>query len=529
MIFFHIPVIPKNYHDNIMSLRKISLFVLLALFIIIPPIYAQELDPLQEANLAFSYQHPESMSESFAQLESMAQQQEEVRVIIALDIPIAMEGEMEGPQVIQSQRQMIQSAQQDIMEQLSAANALSPDTYQFKHIPYISTTVNLDSLNVLQSSLMVASIMQDVAVPPLLYQSNSIIGADKVWSESFEDVGYTGAGQQIVILDTGVDKNHSFLAGKIVSEACYSSTVPSESSTSLCPGGVQESTETDSGLPCPSSIAGCDHGTHVAGIAAGGTFLYVGNEYHGVAPDAQIIPMKVFSQFNNPSSCFFQAPCVLSYTSDQMKALERVFDLSQDQGMNIASVNMSLGGDRFNSACDDQPLKPLIDQLRSVGIATVIASGNNGFSDSISAPACISSAISVGSTTKSDSVSSFSNSAGILDLLAPGGSIISSVLNDQFAAKSGTSMATPHVAGAWALAKEKVPDATVQETLDILKSTGVQIQDNRNGIAFSRIQLDQAVHVIPEFPVVLLMFAAALLIPIFMLFKRNGMSLMYRN
>ncbi|MDH3780235.1 MAG: S8 family serine peptidase, partial [Nitrosopumilus sp.] len=298
---------------------------MLALFIIIPPIYAQELDPLQEANLAFSYQHPESMSESFAQLESMAQQQEEVRVIIALDIPIAMEGEMEGPQVIQSQRQMIQSAQQDIMEQLSAANALSPDTYQFKHIPYISTTVNLDSLNVLQSSLMVASIMQDVAVPPLLYQSNSIIGADKVWSESFEDVGYTGAGQQIVILDTGVDKNHSFLAGKIVSEACYSSTVPSESSTSLCPGGVQESTETDSGLPCPSSIAGCDHGTHVAGIAAGGTFLYVGNEYHGVAPDAQIIPMKVFSQFNNPSSCFFQAPCVLSYTSDQMKALERVF------------------------------------------------------------------------------------------------------------------------------------------------------------------------------------------------------------
>jgi len=514
-----------------MPLRKTLLFVLLVLFIIIiPPIYAQELDPLQEANLAFSYQHPESMSESFAQLESTAQQQGEVRVILALDITIAMEGEMEGPQAIQSQRQMIQSSQQDIMEQLSAANTLSPDTYQFKHIPYISTTVNLDSLNVLQSSPMVASIMQDVAVPPLLYQSNSIIGADKVWPESFEDgIGYTGAGQQIVILDTGVDKSHSFLAGKIVSEACYSSTVTSESSTSLCPGGLPESTATDSGLPCPSSIAGCDHGTHVAGIAAGGTFLYVGNEYHGVAPDAQIIPIKVFSQFSNPSSCFFQAPCVLSYTSDQMKALERVFELSQDPDMNIASVNMSLGGGRFNSACDDQPLKPLIDQLRSVGIATVIASGNNGFSDSISAPACISSAISVGSTTKSDSVSSFSNSAGILALLAPGSSIISSILNDQFAAKSGTSMATPHVAGAWALAKEKVPDATVQETLDILKSTGSQIQDNRNGMTFPRIQLDEAVHVIPEFPVVLLMFAAALLIPIFVLIKKNDINLIYQN
>lgn len=161
-----------------------------------------------------------------------------------------------------------------------------------------------------------------------------------------------------------------------------------------------ESIETDSGLPCPSSIAGCDHGTHVAGIAAGDSFLYAGNEYHGVARDAQIIPIKVFSQFNNPLSCFFQAPCVLSYTSDQMKALERILELSQDPEMNIVSINMSLGGEQFNNVCDDQPLKSLIDQLRSVGVATIIASGNNGFTNSISVPVCISSAISVGSTTK---------------------------------------------------------------------------------------------------------------------------------
>ena len=509
---------------------KSLLFVLLTFSIIIPlNIHAQELDPLQEANLSFSYPYYESTSESFAQLESMAEQQGEVRVIIELDVPISLEGEMEGLQAIQNQQQAIQSAQQSIMQQLSALNALSTDTYQFKHIPYLGTTVNLDSLNILQSSPMVSTITPDVAVPLLLYQSNSIIGADKVWSESFDGVGYTGKGQQIAILDTGVDKNHPFLSGKVVSEACYSSTVPSDGSTSICPGGVAESTETDSGLPCSSSIDGCDHGTHVAGIAAGGSFMYVGNEYHGVALDAQIIPIKVFSQFNNPLDCFFQAPCVLSYTSDQMKALERVLDLSQDPNMNISSINMSLGGGRFNSICDDQPLKPLIDQLRSVGIVTVIASGNNGFSDSISAPACISSAISVGSTTKSDSVSSFSNSADILDVLAPGSNIISSILNDQFATKSGTSMAAPHVAGAWALINEKVPDVTVQDTLDILKSTGTQIDDNRNGLTFSRIQLDEAVKVIPEFLVVLLAFAAALMIPIFVLIKKNNMGLMYKH
>ena len=475
----------------------------------------QGLDSFQEANLAFSYQYPANISESYAQLESMVEQQGKVRVILGLDVPVIPEGELDGPQAIQDQQQMIQNAQQNLLKRLSGSTALSPDTYQFKHVPYISTVIDTSSLSVLQSSPMVSSIMPDVAVPPLLIDSNSIIGADEVWSPSFENVGYTGAGQQVVVLDTGVDKNHPFLAGKIVSEACYSSTVISDSSTSLCPGGVPESTALDSGLPCPSSISGCDHGTHVAGIAAGDSFMYVGNEYHGVARDAQVIPIKVFSQFNDPSNCFFQTPCVLSYTSDQMKALERVLELHQsDPSLNIASINMSLGGGSFNTVCDNQPLKPIIDQLKSVGIATIIASGNNGFSSSISAPACISSAISVGSTTKNDSVSSFSNSAAILDLLAPGSNIISSILNDGFAAKSGTSMATPHVAGAWALAKEKLPNATVQETLDVLKNTGNLVSDNRNGLTIPRIQLDDAVHVIPEFGTIAMMILAVAIISI---------------
>ena len=278
----------------------------------------------------------------------------------------------------------------------------------------------------------------------------------------------------------------------------------SDGSTSLCPGGTIESTAIDSGLPCPSSISGCDHGTHVAGIAVGDSFMYVGNEYRGVAPDAEIIPIKVFSQFNDPLSCFFQTPCVLSYTSDQIKALERVLELHQNNPtLNITSINMSLGGGEFTTFCDTQPLKPIIDQLKSVGIPTIVASGNNGFSNSISAPACISSAISVGSTTKNDSVSSFSNSATILDLVAPGSNIISSILNDGFAAKSGTSMAAPHVAGAWALTKEKSPNSTVQETLDVLKNNESLIFDSRDGLSFPRIQLDNAAHVIPEFPIVL--------------------------
>ena len=75
-------------------------------------------------------------------------------------------------------------------------------------------------------------------------------------------------GQTIAVLDTGVDKRHPFLSGKIVSEACYSTTNVGSQVSSVCPGGVQESTAPGSGVPCDLSISGCYHGTHVAGAWA---------------------------------------------------------------------------------------------------------------------------------------------------------------------------------------------------------------------------------------------------------------------
>src|SRR2546425_7474126 len=102
---------------------------------------------------------------------------------------------------------------------------------------------------------------------------------------------------------------------------------------------------------------------------------------------------------------------------------------------------MSLGGGLFSSTCDDQPYKPFIDNLRAAGIATVVASGNNGAIDRLSAPACVSTAVSVGATTKDDQVADFSNVAPFLSLFAPGVSIISSFAGGGFAIASGTSMA----------------------------------------------------------------------------------------
>lgn len=511
---------------------KILIFLTLGFLIFPLTVFGQvdetqetPLSELQEANLEFTFEYPADIEQSFNQLAAIAEDKGQVRVIIALDVPVNLEGGMEVGE-IQTQKETITSAQNSLLKELSAIGALDPTAHKFSHVPYIVITVNFEALSVLQESPLIAGITQDVAEPPLLKDSTVVIGADKVWDPALTGSSFTGAGWQIGILDSGVDKNHSFLSGKVVSEACYSSTIPVDNSQSLCPGGVAESILPNSGMPCVG-IRGCDHGTHVAGIAAGDTFQYVGFTYRGVAPGAEIIAIKVFSQFNDPNDCFFSAPCILSYRSDQMKGFERLIDLSQDPNFDISSVNLSLGGGRFTSPCDTDLRKPLVDQLSSLGVATVIASGNNGFDDAISTPACISSAISVGSTTKSDTVSSFSNShVTMLDLLAPGSSISSSLPNNQFGSKDGTSMAAPHVAGAWALMKEKqasdpsFPPFSVNDYLSVLQSTGVTITDTRNNLDFKRIQVDAVIPEVPEFPIALLVFAVAL-IPIILLIRKQ--------
>jgi subtilisin family serine protease len=164
--------------------------------------------------------------------------------------------------------------------------------------------------------------------------------------------------------------------------------------------------------------------------------------------------------------------------------------------LNIASANLSLGGGAYASrdVCDGlaPAITDVIALLYNVGIATVAAAGNGGNADGISHPACVTHAVSVGATTKADAVGSYSNSGPLLSLLAPGSSIYSSVPGGGFDYLSGTSMATPHVSGAWALIRDKTPDATVDEVLQALAETGVPITDARNGLTRSRIQVDGA-------------------------------------
>jgi subtilisin family serine protease len=409
-----------------------------------------------------------------------------IPVIVHLRETMAPEATLDAEE-IRLQRDTLAEAQERVLGWLTATTPKTEaelGVKRFALIPAFAIQADEHILQQLLSDPEVLDVVEDVVVEPTLQQSVPLIGADG--SASF--AGRTGQSWVVAVLDTGVEKTHPFLSSKVVSEACYSTTYSSYGSTSLCPGGASSSIANGSGQNCSSSISGCDHGTHVAGIAAG-----KGNTFSGVAQDAGVIAIQVFSRFDGQTFCGSSSPCVLTYSSDQIRGLERVFELRESY--QIAAVNMSLGGGRYYNTCDDNSLKPIIDQLRAAGIATVIASGNDGYTDSMSGPACISSAVSVGSTTKSDVVSWFSNSASFLDVLAPGSVINASVPGGGFASWSGTSMAAPHVAGAWAVLKQANPSASVSEVLTALKDTGGSITDTRAGAGSRvkpRVKVDQA-------------------------------------
>lgn len=412
-----------------------------------------------------------------------------VRVIVGLNVPFTPEGELAGTQAVQIQQQAIQIAQNQVWQQIAGYTSELKASYQY--IPYMAVIVDEAALAKLASLPEVISIEEDQLSAPSLASSVPVIGGNNAWA-----AGYTGAGQTVAILDTGVDKTHPFLdGGKVVSEACFSTTgfdLTNGHYESVCPGGAPFSTATGSGIDCVAAAAGypgaqdnCRHGTHVAGIAAGDGG---GTSNIGVARDANIIAIQVFSLFTDLDGAY-------TYSSDQISGLERVYALRNTY--NIAAVNMSLGGSRYYSACDGDSRKAIIDTLRADGIATIIATGNNGFRDSISAPGCISSAVSVGATDDFDNVASFSNIASFIDLLAPGVSITSSIPGGSTAAWNGTSMATPHVAGAWAVVKSYKPDATVDEILAVFKSTGSLVDDGRIGgfvENIPRIYVDRAIN-----------------------------------
>jgi subtilisin family serine protease len=411
-----------------------------------------------------------------------AEAQGRIPVIVELRLDSGAElGANAGPGQLAAHRAAIASLQRRVVANVPGAQSVK----RYVNVPYMAMSIGPAGARALLGNDMVAAIDEDARVEPLLDVSVPLIRADVVAKRKAVN---GGKGWTVVVIDSGVQLTHPALRGRIVSEACFSTNDSSQGASSLCPNKAAQSFAKGSGKNCPASLDGCFHGTHVAGIALGNP----ANKYKGVAPNANLISMQVFSRFT-PAACGRSTPCISAFYSDIIGTLDRSLTLTSSH--KIASVNMSLGGGAYTQACNNanaslSAITRLIRQLGNKGVAVVIASGNNGSSSYISAPGCISNAVTVGSTTKSDQISSFSNHNRLVDLMAPGSDITSAILGSKYGSASGTSMATPHVAGAWALMKKIKPNATVAEIQKAFQCTGKRVV--RAGIAKRRIDVEAA-------------------------------------
>ena len=424
----------------------------------------------------------------FNALASQAQQTGEVTVLVRLNVGHTPEALLSN-QSVRAQRNLLRSSQNALLTSLATQNPKLIRTYQT--LPFVAVSVDQAGLQALRQSPLVASISSNIRFDPVLDVSTPLIDAPDAWS-----MGYDGTGQVVAVIDSGVPSGHPFLAGHVMYDegACFSSEVGGY--FSMCPTILNQEIGPGAGEPCYSFVLTCDHGTHVGGIVAGNaTGGFSGN---GVAPGAQILPIMAASAY----VCFVNPIIFCSgfQLIDLAAALDYV-NLNRNT-YDIAAVNMSLGGGIFGDYCDDfrnneidyRDVTSALQTLALNGIAPVIATGNDGASSGISAPGCISYAFAVGSSTKSNRVSNFSNSSAMVDFLAPGSAIRSSVPGGGFETWNGTSMAAPHIAGALAILRQADNDATVSELYKALAISGLPIRDSRNNITRPRVDVDDAVN-----------------------------------
>ncbi|SCG65490.1 Serine protease, subtilisin family [Micromonospora inositola] len=286
----------------------------------------------------------------------------------------------------------------------------------------------------------IAKVWLDGKVKATLADTTAQIGAPEVWA-----AGNTGQGVDVAVLDTGVDASHPDLADRIAGSASF---VPND--------------------PDVNDYQG--HGTHVASTIAGTGAASDGKE-KGVAPGARLHIGKVL--FSVCAGC--------DTVGQQSWILAGMEWAARDQRAKI--ISMSLGGQPTDGT---DPMSQAVNQLSAeTGALFVIAAGNSGAPGTVASPGAADAALTVGAVDASDQLADFSSQgprvgdSGLKpELTAPGVDVLAARSHytanpgeGPYTTMSGTSMATPHVAGAAALLAAAHPDWTGQQLKDALISS----------------------------------------------------------
>jgi hypothetical protein len=362
--------------------------------------------------------------------------------------------------------------------------------------PVVSLEVDAAGLQELRADPRVASVMtRGTRVELAMAQSVTKVGA-----AGRHAAGFDGDGKVVAVIDTGVAAT---FGGSLVGQACFAATQVGTTlqghcgpaadqetafdqacfTAGVCDGG--EPLDAQAARPCPGAPTSCEHGTAVAAVAARHDIPV------GVAPGAGVYAIQVF----NPTGT--SADLV-----DLYLALEHIIEMSDAGAFDIAAVNLSVataatfaGDCRAAMGPDGSAYDFIFGELRSRGIAPVVSSGNDGNTGAIAFPACVPSAISVGSTDLDDDLASFGNRGPGLDLLAPGADEASfgvaidpmEIPGNSVVTWAGTSFSAPHVAGAFTLLDQEYPLASVDQRTWFLQAAGVPVSEG--GRTYRRLML----------------------------------------
>ncbi len=336
------------------------------------------------------------------------------------------------------------SAQERVLRRLQATPFRT--VYRYTNVPAFTGYADAQALARLAHDPDVVAVGLDARGRAALSNSVAFLRASNV-----HGLGITGAGATVAVIDSGIDTDHPDLVGDIAPGAFFFL----GSGSSSGPGAEDAN----------------GHGTRVAGIVTSdGIVAPV-----GVAPDAQILPIRVLDAAGN------------GFLTDWASGVDYVVT-HQDDYANLCAINMSLvSNDTFGSCPCGFAINNLLNQVigaaRLDGIPTFVASGNDGLCGAMTSPACTKHAVAVASvfgtatSQPPDSLVPASNTGACNELAAPGYNILSTRLGGITGFFTGTSAAAPHCAGVAALACEartlaSLPPLSADLLIRLMKRTG---------------------------------------------------------